>query len=91
VLQTANSDLRIERHTDNVPIHNSHFSSNWDLSIARATATIRLLMTKYNFAPQRLAASGYSEYRPIASNATDEGRSMNRRVDIVVPRKLRSM
>jgi chemotaxis protein MotB len=91
VLQTANSDLRIEGHTDNVPIHNSRFSSNWDLSTARATATIRLLMTKYNFAPQRLAASGYAEYRPIASNATTEGRSTNRRVDIVVPRKLRSM
>jgi chemotaxis protein MotB len=91
VLQTANSDLRVEGHTDNVPIHNSRFSSNWDLSTARATATIRLLMTKYNFAPQRLAASGYAEYRPIASNATAEGRSMNRRVDIVVPRKLRSM
>jgi chemotaxis protein MotB len=91
VLQTANSDLRIEGHTDNVPIHNSRFSSNWDLSTARATATIRLLMTKYNFAPQRLAASGYAEYRPIASNASAEGRSTNRRVDIVVPRKLRSM
>ena len=91
ILQTANSDLRIEGHTDNVPIHNSRFSSNWDLSTARATATIRLLMTKYSFAPQRLAASGYAEYRPISSNATAEGRSTNRRVDIVVPRKLRSM
>lgn len=91
VLQTANSDLRIEGHTDNVPIHNLRFRSNWDLSTARATATIRLLMTKYHFAPQRLAASGYAEYRPLASNATVEGRSTNRRVDIVVPRKLRSM
>ena len=90
VLQSASSDLRIEGHTDNVPINNSRFSSNWDLSTARATAAIRLLMTKYNFAPQRLAASGYAEYRPIASNATAEGRSTNRRVDIVVPRKPRS-
>jgi chemotaxis protein MotB len=87
VLQIANSDLRIEGHTDNVPIHNPRFSSNWDLSTARATATIRLLMAKYNFAPQHLAASGYAEYRPIVSNATAEGRSTNRRVDIVVPRR----
>jgi chemotaxis protein MotB len=50
VLRSANSELRIEGHTDNVPIHNARFSSNWDLSTARATATIRLLMTKYNFA-----------------------------------------
>ncbi|HTJ86037.1 MAG TPA: flagellar motor protein MotB [Terriglobales bacterium] len=87
VLRSANSELRIEGHTDNVPIHNARFSSNWDLSTARATATIRLLMTKYNFAPERLAASGYAEFRPIANNATAEGRSTNRRVDIVVPRK----
>jgi len=87
VLRSANSQLRIEGHTDNVPIHNARFSSNWDLSTARATATIRLLMTKYNFAPERLAASGYAEFRPIANNATAEGRSTNRRVDIVVPRK----
>jgi len=87
VLRSANSELRIEGHTDNVPIHNARFSSNLDLSTARATATIRLLMTKYNFAPERLAASGYAEFRPIANNATAEGRSTNRRVDIVVPRK----
>jgi len=91
VLRSANSELRIEGHTDNVPIHNARFSSNWDLSTARATATIRLLMTKYNFAPERLAASGYAEFRPIANNATAEGRSTNRRVDIVVPRKPLSM
>lgn len=87
VLRNANSDLRVEGHTDNVPIHNSRFNSNWDLSTARATATIRLLMMKYGFSPQRLAASGYAQYRPLASNATVEGRSANRRVDIVIPRK----
>ena len=89
VLQGANTDLRIEGHTDNVPIRNARFASNWDLSTARATETVRLLMSKYNFAPERLAASGYAEYRPIASNDTADGRAMNRRVDIVVPRKQR--
>ena len=87
VLQSANTDLRVEGHTDNVPIRNTRFASNWDLSTARATATVRLLISKYNFAPERLSASGYAEYRPIASNATADGRAMNRRVDIVVPRR----
>jgi chemotaxis protein MotB len=81
------SDIRIEGHTDNVPIHNSRFASNWDLSTARATATIRLLIVNYGFDPERLTAAGYAEYRPIATNITPEGRAMNRRVDVVVPRK----
>ena len=87
ILRPTGNDLRVEGHTDNIPIHNPRFSSNWDLSTARATAVVRLLITKYNFDPQRLAASGYAEYRPIASNQTPQGRAMNRRVDIVIPRK----
>lgn len=61
--------------------------SNWDLSTARATATVRLLIQIYDFKPERLAASGYAEYRPIATNNSAEGRAMNRRVDVVIPRK----
>jgi chemotaxis protein MotB len=87
LLTENNSDIRIEGHTDNIPIHNSHFASNWDLSTARATATIRLLIVNYGFDPERLAAAGYAEYRPVATNITPEGRAMNRRVDVVVPRK----
>lgn len=87
VLQSAHTDLRVEGHTDNLPIRNAHFASNWDLSAARATATVRLLMTKYNFAPDRLAVAGYAQYRPVVGNDTAEGRAMNRRVDIVIPRK----
>jgi chemotaxis protein MotB len=86
VLRAADTDLRVEGHTDNVPIHNARFASNWDLSTARATATIRLLITQYNFDPRRLSASGYAQYRPIASNNDAQGRAMNRRVDLVVPR-----
>jgi chemotaxis protein MotB len=89
VLQSANTDLRVEGHTDDVPIRNAHFASNWDLSTARATNTLRLLLTKYNFAPDRLAVAGYAQYRPVSSNGTADGRAMNRRVDIVVPRKPR--
>lgn len=87
LLNESDSDIRIEGHTDNVPIHNPRFASNWDLSTARATATIRLLIVNYGFDPERLAAAGYAEYRPIATNGTPEGRAMNRRVDVVVPRK----
>jgi chemotaxis protein MotB len=86
ILQQDGSFIRIEGHTDNVPIHNARFSSNWDLSTARATATIRLLI-RDGLKPERMAASGYAEYHPIATNATSQGRATNRRVDIVVPRK----
>ncbi|MGA8736372.1 MAG: response regulator [Terriglobales bacterium] len=77
-------NLRIEGHTDNVRIHNTQFTSNWELSTARATEMIRLLITKYGFAPARLSAGGYGEYHPIASNSTEAGRALNRRVDVVV-------
>ncbi len=76
--------VRIEGHTDNVPIHNTRFASNWELSTSRATEIIKLLITKYDIAPLRLSASGYSEFYPVASNATSEGRAMNRRIDLVI-------
>lgn len=77
-------NIRIEGHTDNVRIHNLQYSSNWELSTARSTETIRLLVVKYGLDPQRLSASGYGEYHPIASNDTEAGRALNRRVDLVV-------
>jgi DNA-binding response OmpR family regulator/outer membrane protein OmpA-like peptidoglycan-associated protein len=76
--------IRIEGYTDNVPIHNAQFPSNWELSTARASEMVRLLIVKYGFAPERLAAAGYGQYHPVASNATAEGRTQNRRVDVVV-------
>jgi chemotaxis protein MotB len=76
--------LRIEGHTDNAPIHTAQMASNWELSTARATALVRVLIMDHNFAPTRLSASGYAEYHPIASNATAQGRGQNRRVDIVI-------
>jgi len=87
VLQETSSEIRIEGHTDNVPIRNSRFASNWDLSTARATTAVRLLIVKYKFDPARLSASGYAEYRPIANNFTADGRALNRRVDVVIPRR----
>jgi len=76
--------IRIEGHTDPVPIHTPQFASNWELSTARATEIVRLLVVKYRFAPARLSAAGYAEYHPIADNRTEEGRRLNRRVDIVI-------
>ncbi|MGA3159659.1 MAG: flagellar motor protein MotB [Terracidiphilus sp.] len=77
-------DLRIEGHTDNVPIHTVEFDSNWELSSARATRIARLFIDMNAILPERISAAGYSEYHPAAGNDTAEGRSENRRVDLVV-------
>ena len=77
-------DLRIEGHTDNLPIHNSEFDSNWELSSARATRIARLLLDLKTVSPDRLAAAGYAEFHPIAGNDTPQGRAENRRVDLVI-------
>jgi hypothetical protein len=84
LLGEGHYNIRIEGHTDNVRIHNTQYSSNWELSTARSTEMIRLLVVKYGLDPQRLSASGYGEYHPIASNSTETGRALNRRVDLVV-------
>jgi len=83
-LRAQANNIRIEGHTDNVPIHNSQFASNWELSTARATEMIRLFITHYNLPATRLSAAGFAEYHPVTSNETAEGRAQNRRVDIVV-------
>jgi len=84
LLGEGHYNIRIEGHTDNVRIHNTLYSSNWELSTARSTEMIRLLVVKYGLDPERLSASGYGEYHPIASNSTEAGRALNRRVDLVV-------
>ena len=77
-------DLRIEGHTDNIPIHTAEFDSNWELSAARATHIARIFIDLKAIPPERISAAGYSEYHPAAGNNTAEGRSENRRVDLVV-------
>jgi chemotaxis protein MotB len=84
ILAIRTCGLRIEGHTDNIPIHTAQMSSNWELSTARATELIRILILSHGFAPARLSAAGYAEYHPIASNLTSQGRAQNRRVDIVI-------
>ena len=77
-------EIRVEGHTDNVPVHNSRFKSNWELSTARATTVVSLLIEQHGFDPLLVSAAGYSEYRPVESNKTAGGRAANRRVDLVV-------
>jgi chemotaxis protein MotB len=84
ILKNRDELLRIEGHTDNVPIHTAQFHSNWELSTARATGLIEMFIDRYQFSPGRLAAAGYAEYHPVDSNSTAEGKAHNRRVDIVV-------
>jgi chemotaxis protein MotB len=84
ILGTRDEMLRIEGHTDNIPIHNAQFQSNWELSTARAIELIQTFIARYHFSPDRLAAAGYAQYHPVDSNGTAEGRAHNRRVDIVV-------
>jgi chemotaxis protein MotB len=84
LLRDRGVGLRIEGHTDNVPIHTAQFISNWELSTARATEMIKLLISNYRFPADRLSAAGYGEFHPIASNAEAEGRRQNRRVDLVI-------
>lgn len=84
MLSDRGCQVRIEGHTDNVPIHNSQFESNWELSTSRATEVVRQLIIQYQFSPELLSAAGYAQYHPVASNNTAEGRAKNRRVDVVI-------
>ena len=84
VLKEHGAVLRIEGHTDNIPIHNARSDSNWELSTARAADLVKLFVTRYQFDPARLSAAGYAEFHPVAPNDTADNRARNRRVDIVV-------
>jgi chemotaxis protein MotB len=84
ILNQLNNYMRVEGHTDNVPIKNDQFSSNWQLSCARASNVTELLINSANIPPQKLSAVGYGEYRPIADNSTEDGKAKNRRVNIII-------
>jgi chemotaxis protein MotB len=84
VLIDHHLELRVEGHSDDQPIHTPQFSSNWQLSSARATSVLTLLVDDAGFPPQKISVAGYGPYRPVADNATPEGRGQNRRVDLVI-------
>jgi chemotaxis protein MotB len=83
-VRERNVRVRVEGHTDDVPISTARYRSNWDLSTARATSVVAILAKAGKLAPSRLSAMGYAEFQPIAPNDTPEGRSQNRRVDFVL-------
>lgn len=84
VFRTMPNDIRVEGHTDNVPIQTRTFPSNWHLSVGRALNVGYYLIQKHQMNPEKVSVVGYSEYRPIALNTTPENRARNRRVDIVI-------
>ncbi|MBE6033976.1 MAG: chemotaxis protein MotB [Clostridiales bacterium] len=84
MVNSLNNYIRIEGHTDNVPMHSTLYPSNWELSTARAVSVVRLFVDKCNIEPEKLVAVGYGEYKPVADNSTAEGRTKNRRIDIIV-------
>lgn len=86
VLREWPYQFRVEGHTDNWPINNAIFPSNWELSTARASRVIRYLIEEEGFDPQRLSAAGYGEHRPLFPNDTAENRQRNRRVDVLLLR-----
>jgi chemotaxis protein MotB len=78
------NDIRIEGHTDCLPINTLRFPTNWDLSAARAVAVLQYLSARFDLPPSRLSIAGYGEYRPVSPNDDEAGRRLNRRVDIVI-------
>ncbi len=84
VVKQINNHIRIEGHTDNVPIKTNEFKSNWELSVRRATEVVRHLIERGDVPPQRISATGYAEYRPIVGNDTMTNRALNRRIEIIL-------
>jgi flagellar motor protein MotB len=82
--QYPDNHIRIEGHTDSDSIHTERFPSNWELSTARALAVLRFFERKTELDPERLSATGYGEYHPVAPNDSPENKKLNRRVEIVV-------
>ncbi|MCX7794610.1 MAG: OmpA family protein [Thermodesulfovibrionales bacterium] len=83
LIKKTNNPVVIEGHTDNIPVKGSRYSSNWELSAARATGVLMFLLSDGSLDPSRFSVAGYGEYRPVAPNTTPEGRAKNRRVDII--------
>lgn len=81
---TADITVMIEGHTDTVPIKTSKFQDNWELSVSRATSIVRILTKDYQVDPHRITASGRGEFHPVASNDTPEGKTSNRRTEIIL-------
>ena len=84
VIGSVNNQIRIEGHTDNIPINTREYRSNWELSVRRATEVVRHFVERRDFPPTRLSAVGYAEHRPVVPNDSAENRALNRRIEIIV-------
>lgn len=84
IIKNIENHIRIEGHTDNVPISTPEFKSNWELSVRRATEVVRYLIEKRGLPPERISATGYAEFRPIVKNTSPQNRALNRRIEIIV-------
>lgn len=84
LLNQPGMEFMVEGHTDNVPFKKGVLEDNWDLSVKRATAVVRILQNQYGIPPAQIAAAGRSEYRPLTDNGTVEGRAVNRRTRIII-------
>jgi chemotaxis protein MotB len=80
--------MRVEGHTDNIPINNARFPDNQELSTARANNVWRILVNDAGIDPKKISATGYGEFRPLVPNDTEEHRKQNRRVDLVILREI---
>jgi chemotaxis protein MotB len=83
-LRPLPNSIRLEGHTDGVPIHNARFQSNWELSAARSISIMELFTGEFALPRERLSIAGFADTAPVATNETPEGRARNRRVDVVV-------
>ncbi len=88
IIQALPNPVRLEGHTDAVPIHNSRFASNWELSAARSIAMLELLVDRGKIPRSRLSVAGFADTVPVSSNEDAEGRARNRRVDVVILNQL---
>lgn len=84
VIKRLPNDIRIEGHTDNIPIKTARFPTNWHLSVTRAMSTGYYMIEQHSVNPDKVSVVGYGDLRPLGSNDTEQGRSLNRRVDIVI-------
>jgi len=84
VIGNLPNPVRLEGHTDSIPIHNERYHNNWELSAARSIALLELLSSQYGLSQDRFSIAGYADTSPVDSNATADGRTHNRRVDLVI-------
>lgn len=84
LVKGMDNDIVVEGHTDNVPIHNSQYSSNWDLSTARAVSVVKYFTETEHITPGRMSAVGYGEYKPMLENTSPENKRANRRVNLLI-------